>query len=236
MDRRLMLAIATILSFVGVLGLYFYSCSLQPIHTRIGDIGQDDVGNVVRTTGHLTDIYSTSNGDIILELADYEEGGTIAVYIPSDVASDIGEPDQLLPGAEVEIIGLVQEYLDELELTVGSGGGVTILKGPDEVNITIEILVRNPQLFEGSEVTVSGQIANIKSSTVYSDGKVLTASEFRLRYSSKDREYSIACLMIGHDISEDFRQGQPVIFTGTFEYHVQEARYRIVSEEMTLQS
>lgn len=236
MNRRVMLAIATVLSFVGVLGLYFYSCSLEPAHIQLADIGTEDVGNVVRTSGFVTDQYSTSGGDIILELSDYEDGGTISIYIPASVVSSIDQADSLLPGTEVEVVGQVQEYMDELELTVSSGDGLRILRSPDEVEVTIETLARIPELFEGHEVTVGGQIRNMKSSGMWTENGVVPATLFQLRYSGKRTNYTMDCLIIGHDVSRDFHQGQPVKFTGVFEYHESEAKYRIESEEMTLHS
>ena len=236
MDRRVMLAIATVLSFAGVLGLYFYSCSLDPVHVRLGDIGAGNVGDVVRTSGFVTDLYSTSSGDIILELSDYEDVSTIGIYIPVNIVSSLDGTDSLLPGAEVEVVGQVQEYMDELEITISSGDGLRILRSPDDVEITIEMLARIPGLFEGHDVTVSGQIRNMKSTGVWMDEKVVPATVFQLRYSGERANYTMDCLIMGYDVTKDFHQGQPVKFTGTFVYYIPEAKYRIVSEEMTLHS
>lgn len=236
MDRRVMLAVATVLSFTGVLGLYFYSCSLEPVHVRLGDIGTEDVGNVIRTSGFVTDQYSTSSGDMILELSDYEDGSTISVYIPTNVVSSLDETESLLPGTQVEVVGQVQEYMDELELTINSADDLRILRSPDEVEVTIEMLARIPELFEGQDMTVSGQIKNMKSTGAWTENGFVPATSFQLRYSGKRSNYTMDCLLIGHDVSKDFHQGQPVKFTGIFEYHEPEAKYRIVSEEMTLHS
>ncbi len=236
MDRRVILAIATVLSFAGVLGLYFYSSSLQPVYVGLGDIGSDDVGKVVRTSGHVMDNYLTSAGDLILELVDYEDGSSIAVYVPAHIASSIDEADFLLPGAEIEVVGEVQEYLDELELTVNSGDGVRLIRTQDEVEVTVETLARNPTLFMGHRVTVSGQIWGLESMEIYTEDGVVTATFFQLRYPGKRMEYELSCLLIGHDAPKGFFQGQPVKFTGDFEYYEKDTGYRIVSEEMTLQS
>ena len=231
-----MLAIATVLSFAGVLGLYFYSCSLQPVHIGLGEIGLHDVGKVVRTSGHVMDNYLTSAGDLILELVDYEDGSSITVYIPANVASSLDDASFLPPGAEIEVVGEVQEYLDKLELTVNSGDGIRILRNQDEVEVTVETLARNPMLFVGHQVTVSGQIWSLESTGIYTEDGTVTATMFQLRYPGKRMEYELSCLLIGHDATHDFFQGQLVKFTGVFEYYEKGAEYRIVSEEMTLHS
>jgi len=236
MDRRVMLAIATVLSFVGVLSLYFYSCSVQPISVRPGDIGTNDVGNVVKTSGYVMDYYLTSNGDLMLELADYEDGATIKVYVEGNVYSGFGEKDAILQGAEIEIVGEVQEYLGELELVVDSAEGLAIIQYPNESSLTIEVLARNPVLFVNREVTVRGQMQNIKSSTLWDDDMLERTTDFQLRYSGKYSNHTIDCRLIGHDVADDFHQGQLVVFTGTFDYNEKEAKYGIISYEMTLHS
>ncbi len=236
MDRRVMLAIATVLSFVGVLGLYFYSCSIQPISVRPGDLNTSHVGNLVRTSGFVMDHYVTGNGDLMLDLADYEDGATIGVYVEANVYSAFGEKDAILQGAEIGIVGEVREYLGELELVVASADGIAIIQYPDESSLTIEVLARNPVLFVKREVTVHGQIQNIKSSVLWNNETLEWATDFQLRYSGKYSNHTIDCRLIGHDVTNDFHQGQLVVFTGIFDYDEREAKYEITSYEMTLQS
>lgn len=236
MDRRIVLVIATVTSFAGVLGLYFYSCSIDAITLRIGDIGVGDVGTIVRTKGYVVDHRITSNGDLILTLADYEDSSTITAYIPENVYSSIEDKNAILPGASVEVVGEVQEYQGEMEIVVNSSDGVRILQHPNDSNLTIEILAQNPELFEGTEVSVYGQIQNIATSFKWVQEKYTITTSFQLRYSGEYMNYTMDCLLTGFDVSKDFYQGQTVRFTGTFDYYEKEAKWRIVSEEMTLHS
>ncbi len=236
MDRRVMLAIVTILSFVGVLGLYFYSSSVQPILIQIGDIGVGDVGNVVKTRGNIMDVYQTSAGDVMLEMADLDDGASITVYIPEQVFSEISDKSELIPGAEIEVVGEVQEYQGEMELVVDSADDIRIVESPDDAKLTIEMLAENPELFLDREVSVPGQIMDIKSGRLWEKGKLVDATTFQLRYSGKYLNYTMECVLFGTDVSNDFHQGQLVRFTGTFEYYEKESKYRIVSDEMTLHS
>lgn len=235
MDRRVMLVIVTILSFVGVLGLYFYSCSVQPIQIQIGDVGLGDVGSVVKTRGHIMELYQTSAGDVLLEMADLDDGASITVYIPENVFSNLGNSG-LIPGAEIEVVGEVQEYQGEMELVVDSEDDIRIVRSPDDAKLTIEMLAENPELFLDREVSVPGQMLNIKSERMWERGKLVDATTFQLRYSGKYLNYTMDCVLFGTDVSNDFHQGQLVRFTGTFEYYEKESKYRIVSDEMTLHS
>jgi DNA/RNA endonuclease YhcR with UshA esterase domain len=236
MERRVMLAIATVLSFAGVLGLYFYSSSVQPIQVHIGDIGIRDVGSVVSTSGHIMSLSQTSGGDVILALVDYRNGASLTVYIPQNVFSSFEESDALIPGAEMKATGEVQEYQDEMELVVGSADDLRIIQYSSENNLTIEILAENPDLFIDLEVTVHGQIQNIAAEKLWAQDRLVDATIFQLRYSGKYSNYTMNCILFGEDITNDFHQGQLARFTGTFEYYEKEAKYRIVSDEMTLQS
>ncbi len=235
MDRRVMLVIVTILSFVGVLGLYFYSCSVQPIQIQIGDVGFGDIGSVVKTRGHIMELYQTSAGDVMLEMADLNDGASITVYIPENVFSNLGN-SELIPGAEIEVVGEVQEYQGEMELVVDSEDDIRIVQSPDDAKLTIEMLAENPGLFLDREVSVSGQIRNIRSERMWEKGKLVDGTTFQLRYSGKYLNYTMDCVLLGTDVSNDFHQGQLVRFTGTFEYYEKESKYRIVSDEMTLHS
>lgn len=236
MDRRVMLAIATVLSFIGVLGLYFYSCSVQPILIQIGDVDVGDVGSVVKTRGHIMELYQTSTGDVMIELADLDDGASITVYIPEKVFSEFGEKGALISGAEIEAVGEVQEYQGEMELVVDSPSNLVIIQYPNETDLTIEMLAGNPELFLDRDVMVPGQIQNIVAERMWRHDRLVDATVFQLRYSGKYANYTIDCILFGMDVSKDFHQGQLVRFTGTFEYYEKEAKYRIVSDEMTLHS
>jgi hypothetical protein len=235
MNRRVMLAIATILSFVGVLGLYFYSCSVQPILVNIGDIEASDIGNVVKTRGNVMELYQTSTGDVMLELANLASGDSITVYVPENVYSDV-PTNELVPGAEIEVAGEVQEYQGEMELIVDSSDDVKVIQPSSDTMLTIEMLAENPELFLDRQVTVSGQIQNIKGEMMWEKGRLIEATSFQLRFPGKYQNYTIACVLFGADVSTEFLQGQLVRFAGTFEYHEKESKYRIVSDEMTLHS
>jgi DNA/RNA endonuclease YhcR with UshA esterase domain len=236
MDRRVMLAIATVLSFIGVLGLYFYSCSVQPILVQIGDIEAGDIGSVVKTRGHIMEQYQTGGGDVMIELADLDDGASIIVYIPGNVFSEFDEKEALISGAEIEAVGEVQEYQGEMELMIDSTSDLVIIQYPNETDLTIEMLAGNPELFLNRDVMVSGQIQNIVAEKMWRDDKLVDATVFQLRYSGKYTNYTIDCVLFGTDASIDFHQGQLARFTGVFEYYEKEAKYRIVSDEMTLHS
>jgi DNA/RNA endonuclease YhcR with UshA esterase domain len=235
MDRRVMLVVATALSFIGVLGLYFYSCSVQPILVQIGDVDVGDVGSVVRTRGHIMELYQTSAGDVMIKVANLDGGASITVYIPENVFSDFVERDALTSGAEIEAVGEIQEYQGEMELIVDSASDLVIIQYPNENNLTIEMLAGNPELFLDRDVTVPGQIQRMVGERLWVQGKLVDATVFQLRYSGKYMNYTMDCILFGKDVSNDFHQGQLVRFTGMFEYYEKEARYRIVSHEMTLQ-
>ncbi|MFQ5883558.1 MAG: hypothetical protein ACE5IO_00490 [Thermoplasmata archaeon] len=236
MDRKTVLVVATIFSFVGVLGLYFYSCSIEAVTIQVGDIGMGDVGSIVRTSGYVLDHRLTSNGDLLLTLADYQDAKTIAIYIPKDVYDSIDDKKAIQPDAQIEVVGEVQEYQGELEISVSSADDIKILQYPKDSNLTIEVLAQNPELFGGEEVTVSGQIQNIETFHMWFQDEYVKATSFQLHYPGEYSNYTMDCLLIGFDVSGEFHQGQLVRFTGTFEYYEREAKWRVVSDEMSLHS
>ena len=85
-------------------------------------------------------------------------------------------------------------------------------------------------------MTVPGQIQNIVAEKMWRRDRLVDTTIFQLRYSGKYTNFTIDCVLFGTDVSNAFYQGQLVRFTGTFKYHEKEAKYRIVSDEMTLHS
>ena len=236
MDRRVLLAIATCLSFSGVLGLYLYSCSIQPEIMSIEDIWRDDVGSTVGTTGFILDYWTVSTGDLVIELVDYESATSIKVYVPEEAYSLHKDKALILPGAKIQVFGEVREYMEELEMAVMSEDGLAVLQEPGQTGLTIEIIAKNPQLFLGREVSVHGQVQNVYRTSAWSQGGLVTATRFELRYEGASGNYTLDCLLIGMDVSDELTNGQMIAYSGTFEYRESMAKYQIVSDRIDLHS
>lgn len=231
-----MLLVATVSSLAGVLGLYLYSSSLGAVSIQIQDIDMDDVGTIVRTEGYVTEQRLTSNSDLILTLVEYQGSKTIDVYVPKNIYSSFDHRREVLPSACIEVVGEVQQYQGRLEIVISSADNIKILQRPREGSLTIEMLALNPEPFKGVEVTVTGQIENIDSSFMWIEEECLPVTSFQLRYSGERMNYTMDCLLVGFDVSGEYTQGQNVEFTGLFDYYEQEAKWRILSHDMTLHS
>jgi len=161
MDRRSVLARCLAVSVACTLALYAYSWSVSPRTLPISEIGNDDVGAMVRTEGHVRSVESLSSGGVKLELIDYSDFASIPVYIPSRTLAAIRFSSSIVPGAFLRVAGEVQEFRGEVEVAVSDASTVQLLSPAHDNVVGLGTLALNPDTFSGMQVLARGEIGDI---------------------------------------------------------------------------
>ncbi|HUX77836.1 MAG TPA: OB-fold nucleic acid binding domain-containing protein [Anaerolineae bacterium] len=87
--------------------------------TAIGDVTPADVGRTLTLSGTLGEMVTFSKG-VKFPLDD--GSGTIVLLLWQEVYDGIPDPDLLVPGAQVEVVGRIDEYEGELEIIPEADG------------------------------------------------------------------------------------------------------------------
>lgn len=154
------LAIAITVSFIGLILLYAYAVSIKAVHRSVGDINENDIGNLVITEGYLKDL-SFNQGGASLILTDIGNSRNITVFIPKNVWDGVTAAD-IIPGAKLQVQGVVDEYAGEIELTVGGSGSITVLEKAGKLDVRLDSLLRNPSLYSGMHITTNGSVTGVR--------------------------------------------------------------------------
>jgi len=175
-DSRKLLALSLAASMLSTLALYAYAWTVNPRTVNIGEIGSDDVGSFVRTQGHVREISAVGGGGLQIELVDYSDFAAITVFLPGKIARSIEFMERIVPGAKLRVAGEVQEFGGEVEIAVSDASMVQLLAGAEENRLGLDTLASNPETFDGMQVLVGGEVAEIGSAVdwdktlIHSDG------------------------------------------------------------------
>ncbi len=142
--------------------LYAYSWSIYPKDIAIEDIGQGNVGSLIRTDGHVKSIMTIASGDVKGVLLDYGSHATLPMYIPKNVAEVIPSIQEIVPGCHIRVTGELQEYRGVIEIAVSNPSLIEVLTSAVENVVGIGVLAQNPSVFQGMAVSVRGEIVNIQ--------------------------------------------------------------------------
>jgi DNA/RNA endonuclease YhcR with UshA esterase domain len=229
-EKPKLLALVIIITLAGIIGLYFYAVLIEAKTISIADLGSGHIGSLVEVEGHIKEVNAWQDGDLNFVLVDYDSGKTVDVNIDADAAENLHQPDKLIPGAKIRVSGLVEDYKGNLLIHVRSSEGVKLLKTAAENNIPIDVILERPDVFEGIQVIVQGNVWNIE------EIENLEAYTFTLQNSSNGRYYSVSCIMFNSTEFVDMdgmriNNGDEVIFTGFFEYYEQKGTWQVQSGE-----
>jgi len=225
-DNKKLVIIVTAMAIVGVLGLLAYSTNLGPVGLDIGEIGLAQDGVLVITHGTITGARALSDGGISLMLSDMNTSKSIGVYILPD-AGKSWAGGNLVPGAMIEVRGLVSTYLEAPEITVESACDITMLMAAGNSEYELATIMRSIRLFDGMEVTTSGEIAEMRA--IVSGGN-LTGTSFRLRQQADDQTYYLECVCFGRDLTATNEERESVCVTGVISYYENNGYWQMVVE------
>ncbi len=117
MDKGYLVAILVFISITGIINLYFIRDMLIYNLVSIEDVLHHK-GEMIRVQGTISNIYTAKGGHKIMTLTDSEESIKAVIF-----AGSVDIPlNTLKKGQEVNVIGKVDEYKDELEIIVGELG------------------------------------------------------------------------------------------------------------------
>ncbi len=178
MESRTRLAVSLAVCALSLLCLYAYACSVNPMDVRIGDIGTDDVGALVRTHGHVRKAETIGAGGIKIELLDITDFAIVPVYLPAKVARSIEFLTEIVPGSRVSVTGEVQEFNGQVEISVSDASMVGLLAGARENRIALDALAENAATFDGMGVTVRGAIGELEAIVDYDKVMIHAGGDF----------------------------------------------------------
>lgn len=98
-----------LLAVVGLTGIYFAISNIEPVELEIGAIGQAMAGKLVRVSGRIDYISKSRSGNIYWTI---DDGNNITVPLLESKFKKMSAKS----GDEVEIVGLVSVYKEELEI------------------------------------------------------------------------------------------------------------------------
>ncbi len=213
--------ITVVLATAGVLLLYVYAIQLGPAEVPIGEIDGSMMGQVVTTSGIVSEVRSGQS--LTITLLDIEAPSSILVYVPGEALESLAFIPDIRPGAALRVKGEVGEYNGDLEILVRSASDITLVSKSEDIDIDIEKLAKNPEMFRDLNVSVEGMVMSVEGFT--QNGKPGTTVLL------KDGKYEISCTVYGSDLTQTIVPGTEMTFEGIFEYHESKLGWFLVREE-----
>ncbi|UCG69381.1 MAG: hypothetical protein JSV09_16655 [Thermoplasmata archaeon] len=229
-EKPKLLLLVILITLAGILGIYAYAVLIEAKTISISDLGSKHLGSLVEVEGHIKEVDEWQDGDLNLILVDYESGKTIEVIVDADVTENLANQEKLIPGAKIRVNGLVEDYKGDLFIHVMSSESIILVQTAGKNILSLDVILNRPDVFEGVEVQVSGEIRDID----YIES--LKAFTFTLKNSSSGNYYSVGCIVFDMSIFRDkgdnsIQNGDEITFEGTLEYYAQNGIWQIQSHE-----
>lgn len=212
-NRRLLIAV-TVLALTGVLGLFAYSATLEPLSLDIGEIGQQHAGDVITTQGTVTQARPVAGGAVSITLCDFSTSSSIGVFYSSDSGEPL--PNGIAPGAFVSLKGEVRLYQESPELYVTKAGDITLISLANGTEYGLDTVMESIQMFDGLNITTAGRIADLEA---ISGENGLAGTAFSLVGEFDNRTYSLECFCSGRDLTMLYDEWDAVRVTGRISYY-----------------
>jgi hypothetical protein len=179
------------------------------------------MGQVVTTSGIVNEVRSGQS--LTITLLDIEAPSSILVYVPGEALESLTFMPAIRPGAELRVKGEVGEYNGDLEILVRSASDITLISRSDDIDIALETLAKNPELFRDLNVSIEGIVVSVEGFT--QGGKPGTTILLR------DGKYEIHCIAYGLDLTQTVVPGTEMTFEGIFEYNENKLGWFLVKRE-----
>lgn len=226
-DNKKLLVTVTALAMAGVLGMFAYSTTLEPLTLEIGEIAESHIGKVVRTHGTIARARAVTGGSISATLVDLNTSASISAFLPSGAEFS----DALLPGTVIEIQGEVMLYREELEISVSRPEDMRLLSEGNSTSFDLPTLLGSIEMFDGAELTTSGTITDM--TVIYSNG-TLVGTSFSLLNETDNTSYSLSCICFDRDLSSDIADWDDVTATGEISFYENRACWQMVVEVVAM--
>ena len=223
-DHHRLLAITVALSLLGVLALFLYSTTIEPVSLGIDEVEAGHVGTVVRTNGTIHYTRVLSDGSLSIGLRDEDTGADIKVYVLSDAFAS-WEGGDLTPGTEIEVCGEVEIYQGDLEISVTSSEDMRVLSEAQSLTLELWQVLGSVDVLENMNLTTNGTVYDI---AVIRSGGELVGTAFDLSARHENQTYSVKCIAFGVDLSSTLEERDLVSVTGTLSYYENGGCWQIV--------
>lgn len=229
-EKPKLLVLVILITLAGIFGIYAYAVSIEGKMVSISDLGSQHIGSLVEVKGHIKEVNTGKGGELSLVLVDYDSGETVDVDIDSEAVKNLPHQEKLIPGAKVQVNGLVEDYKGNLLIYVTSSEGIKLLQTAKSNTLSLNVILKRPEVFEGVLVVVRGYVWDIE------EIKSIGAFTFIIQNSSGGEYYSVNCIIFNMTVFRDrdgknIQNGDEVIFEGTFDYYEKEGIWQIQSYE-----
>lgn len=227
MEKKNIVIIAVVVALVGTASLYVYSASQDAERLSISEIGEEDVGALVETTGTISQADKLS-GTHHLVLKDDDGMSSIDAYVDGNVIEAVDEKDEIRPGAVVWVKGRVESHQGDINIKVSGVGDLQIKEKAYSSFTPIGSLLENPDWYEGMNVKVRGEVESIEGweNVTYFEISPLedgNGTEYRV-LGNKVYKYD-------HTENNTLIMGRPVVYRGEFKYDQVTGRWMVVGSE-----
>lgn len=229
-EKPKLLMLVVLITLSGILGIYTYAVLIEAKTVSIADLGPKHLGSLVEVEGYIKEVSEWQEGDLNFVLVDYESGKSIDVNVDPDAVENLAHQEKLIPGAKIQVNGLVEDYKGDLFIHVTSSEGVKLIQTAASNTLSLGIILDRPEVFEGVLVVVRGDVWDIE------EIESISAFTFTLQNSSEGKYYTVSCIVFNITQLMDrdgmrIQNGDEVIFTGFFEYYAQKGIWQIQSHE-----
>lgn len=140
-------------------GLYFYLGTVEPESKFIMFIEEKDEGKIVLVEGVVNDLTFKKDSSFF-DLVDPDDGEHIRVFCEFGISRGLRE--NLVPGARVEVIGVVTIYDHELEIEVKKEGDLELKAYPEANHVGMNIIYQNKEVFDNMTAVVRGTVKDLR--------------------------------------------------------------------------
>jgi len=231
LDNKKLLILLVTVALVGVLSLFLYSSTIKPTEMAISGIDEGMVGKMVKTSGTVTYARTLGDGSLSLMLTEMLADSGIRVYIPSRVSEDLTGVI-ITPGVEIEVVGEVELYADEVEISVTSAEGVTVLSGSVSPDYELWQVLESVEVLEHMNLTTEGIAYDVD--VIESSGNLIGTS-FVITSRHQNASYSLDCMYFDADLSPAIEDGDLVKVTGVLEFYMNKGCWQLILNDIEVE-
>lgn len=227
-DHNKLLILVITISLVGVLSLFLYSTTIEPMSVSIGEINESLVGNIVKTSGMITYTRTLSDNSLSIRTSNVTSQASILVYVPNDVY-DSWTGGNLTPGTQIEVQGEVELYGGSLEISVSSIEDLIIVSVSESNTFELWQILESLDVLKNMNLTTSGTIHDLV--VIESSGELI-GTTFDISAEHENKTYSLDCIIFDQDLTIDYADWDVITLTGELGFYTYKGCWQIVVENI----
>lgn len=227
-DHNKLLILVITISLVGVLSLFLYSTTIEPMSVSIGEINESLVGNIVKTSGMITYTRTLSDNSLSIRTSNVTSQASILIYVPNDVY-DSWTGGNLTPGTQIEVQGEVELYGGSLEISVSSIEDLIIVSVSESNTFELWQILESLDVLKNMNLTTSGTIHDLV--VIESSGELI-GTTFDISAEHENKTYSLDCIIFDQDLTIDYADWDVITLTGELGFYTYKGCWQIVVENI----